>query len=253
MAEKVSGYDPELVANLFKKLKVLDVDDEEIEVKPETHKELAEEAKQVYARSFDDLQETNILFTVLGSDDHWHVLKYNGESKQLEEVRRECKISMEVFPPTGLVEYCFEDGVWRLSHLSPEGCTGYINTKFERWEGMMRHPSCEAALLRQLRNGLVTNLFDSSGSFPEPPGKEDAYTVTNEKTGALIKIPHPVTKLRVYNAETCEYSPMDARLKGAPAPADEVSYWKEMLAYLRQFYTPEMEKLEGKLAAEKLS
>lgn len=228
-----------------------EADDEECDVT--SFKLLAEgdERVPIYDRDIDDTVEGGRYMSCKldNDEDHDYILQLQGD--ELKTISRECKIMYEPLPPTCIVEYCFEDDVWRLSHVSEDACTHYIGSKFKNWEEMMHKPTCEAALRRMVEIGLITTIFDHL-AFPNPPvpdGEEDPW-IAKTKSGKEVNIPHPVKSLRIWDPENSSYRTLEGRLGGAPAPDDEESYWQEMLTYLRAHFPDEMERIEGNAPAE---
>ena len=90
------------------------------------------------------------------------------------------------------------------------------------------NPTCEAQFRRMLQIGVVSRLYDPH-LFPTPEKAKASYQVTDEKTGKLITLPHPVTGLRIWNAEKQAYEQIDPLLTGAPTDADAPAYWVGMM------------------------
>merc|ERR1712014_476940 len=122
-------------------------------------------------------------------------------------------------------EYCFPEapGQWALAQISRDALETYRAMKFEAWRKMLLEPTCEAQFRRMLQIGMLTQLFDPH-VFPTPEAFKHMYQVTDEKTGKLIQLPHPVASLRIWNASEQKYDTIDPHLKGAP-PLDEKDKW----------------------------
>jgi len=184
---------------------------------------------------------SDTLYGILGSDDFEHMIVVRG--KTLQEVKMECAIMMEPLPPFQIVQYLFEDGVWRLSKIGASACENYRKSKFKHWEDMIKKPVCEASLRRMYEIGLITTLFDHL-AFPNPPEMESQYNALNDETGKKVIIPHPVQELRVWDSGKRDYVPQTSRLEGAPEPDKAHQYWVEMIQYLEKYYPDSMERIK---------
>eukprot|EP00009_Paramoeba_aestuarina_P016007 CAMPEP_0201532450 /NCGR_PEP_ID=MMETSP0161_2-20130828/50407_1 /ASSEMBLY_ACC=CAM_ASM_000251 /TAXON_ID=180227 /ORGANISM="Neoparamoeba aestuarina, Strain SoJaBio B1-5/56/2" /LENGTH=158 /DNA_ID=CAMNT_0047935875 /DNA_START=61 /DNA_END=537 /DNA_ORIENTATION=- len=130
------------------------------------------------------------------------------------------------FDDCELMEYAFDDGVWRPSSVCRE-CTGfYKQQQFGIWRKMLEHPDCEAALKRLLKGGVIVNIFDRL-CFPHAPGTEKDWVVINEENGKEVDIPHPVEKLRDSEGE------FDPHLEGAPPAAQAEAWWGAFIEELK--------------------
>ena len=69
---------------------------------------------------------------------------------------------------------------------------------------MLDTPDCEAQFRRMLQCGIVTNVYDKC-MFPTPEALKEKYQVVDEKNGKTIDLPHPVSQLRIWNAESQSY------------------------------------------------
>ena len=134
------------------------------------------------------------------------------------------------------MQYQFADpedhGVWRLAEVAPDSLMNYRDVKFKLWDQTLSKPTCEAEFRRILQNGVVTNIFDPA-IFETPEALKKNYEVTDTKTGKLLKCPHPVGALRIWDAATGAYTAVDPHLKGAPT-AGEAAAWFENIANLYQ-------------------
>jgi len=250
MAE-AKAYDEAKVKALFEGFKVADDMEEEHAVI--AFKPLDEERSAVFRRSLtEEIQDTDVLFSAFSDEDEWeHVVRFDGQ--KLTAVMMECKIMFDPLPPTEMVEYQFEDKLWRISHIGYDACNHYRNSKFALWEDMIKKPVCEASLRRMIEIGLITTLFDHL-AFPNPPEMEDKYKTKNEDTGKWVQIPHPVDALRKWKVNTEKvnedktrdgsYEVVQSRLDKCPEPDQEAEYWQKMLDYLRLNFPEEMERIE---------
>merc|ERR1712190_104132 len=128
-----------------------------------------------------------------------------------------CQITYEDLSPSECVEYGFAEapGVWAMAQLSVEALETYRGMKFEAWKNMLMNPTCEAQFRRMLQIGMVAKLYDPH-VFPTPESLKSTYQVTDERTGKLIELPHPIEELRIWDAAKMDYRRMDTRLTGAP-------------------------------------
>merc|ERR1712048_1374318 len=124
-----------------------------------------------------------------------------------------CQIMYEDLSPSECIEYAFAEapGHWAMAMISLDALEAYRSMKFEAWKKMLQEPTCEAAFRRMLQIGLVTRLYDPQ-LFPTPDKLKSSYQVTDERSGKLIELPHPVSELRIWNAARLEYDPIDSRL-----------------------------------------
>jgi len=146
-----------------------------------------------------------------------------------------CKILMEDLSPTQMVEYRFQEGGWMLSGMGSDACEMYRGSKWSSWQKMWKEPDCKAALVRMVQAGLVNKLYDPY-FLPTPQEDLAAWMVTDEKTGKITQIAHPVAALRMWDAGAGEFQDITALLDGAPADADVPAVWEEMLNELKAKY-----------------
>jgi len=253
MAEAVVNFD--LTAeerSWFQNCQLYDEMDEATEVKSaDTVRKLSESERKNYvgqtAVRADDtykkvlLEESHQMFGVMGSDEEEHMVIRHEDG--LLEVKMECAIMMEPLPPFQIIQYQFEDSVWRLSKIGAMACENYRKGKFKHWEEMIKKPVCEASLRRMVEIGLITTLFDHL-AFPNPPETEGDYETINDETGKKVLIPHPIQALRVWDSAKREYKSQNGRLEGAPEPSEEEGYWTVLLTDLREKFPEEMERIE---------
>eukprot|EP01063_Lacrimia_lanifica_P001008 TRINITY_DN1047_c0_g3_i1.p1 TRINITY_DN1047_c0_g3~~TRINITY_DN1047_c0_g3_i1.p1 ORF type:complete len:235 (+),score=117.45 TRINITY_DN1047_c0_g3_i1:52-756(+) len=159
-----------------------------------------------------------------------HVVHQVGDAAPQPIVIEEaCKIMLEDLSPTQCVEYKFaESDQWHLGWMGREGCDGYRSAKFKHWREMIDKPDCEAAFRGLLRTGLVTRLYDSQ-AMPNAPEDAEKWRVTNEETGKTYELPHPVDKMRIWDAAEEKYVELSAHLDGAPSDEDAPAYWQALL------------------------
>merc|ERR1712226_1292719 len=98
---------------------------------------------------------------------------------------------------------------------------------------MLLHGTCEAQLRRMLHIGVVTQLYDEH-VFPTPDHLKSQYEVTDERTGRLIRVPHPVSGLRVWRASHLHYETIDPHLSGAPSESSREAWWANQVAELKE-------------------
>merc|ERR1712166_1212080 len=84
-----------------------------------------------------------------------------------------------------------------------------------------------------LQIGPVCRMYDLH-VFPTPQAWKSQFQVTDEKTGKTIDLPHPVSKLRIWETAQQRYEAIDAHSTGAPVEADKDSWWNTRLNKLRE-------------------
>jgi len=144
-----------------------------------------------------------------------------------------CQITYEDLSPSDCIEYTFAEAPndWKMAQLSLEALENYRSQKFEAWKGMLAEPTCEAQFRRMLQIGCVAKLYDPH-VFPTPEAQKETFQVTDERTGKLIELPHPVKELRIWNAETNSYTAVDTQLDGAPSEDQKEEWWSNFLKEL---------------------
>jgi hypothetical protein len=96
-------------------------------------------------------------------------------------------------------------------------------------------PGCLATLRRLLQAGPVTAVYSGGGNgkfvashegfaLRMPPSDVARWQMTNDK-GELVDIPRPALALRVWDASSGAYVPVDPRLDGAPRSDAEAVAW----------------------------
>lgn len=166
------------------------------------------------------------------------VATVEGGTAQL--VMGNCQITFEDLSPSECVEYMFGEapGQWAAAQLSLGALEAYRGMKFEAWKHMLLNPTCEAQFRRMLHIGVVARLYDPH-VFPTPEAQKASYHVTDERTGKLIQLPHPVTELRIWNAEKLAYDTIDPHLTGAPQEAEKVAWWDAFVVDLEKAHGAE--------------
>lgn len=146
-----------------------------------------------------------------------------------------CQITYADITPAECVLYSFAEqpGVWRAAQLSLEAMESYRDMKFQAWQKMLRTPDCEAQLRRMLQIGCVSRLYDRQ-IFPTPEDLTSLYEVTDDKNGKIIKLPHPVGALQLWDAAEQKYRELDPITRGAPAEHEKAAWWAGFLEELRQ-------------------
>jgi len=166
------------------------------------------------------------------------IVVINRDTQKAKDIICECKIVLDEVPPSGFVEYQFdEDGPWYVSEMCQSAMESYRGSKFQLWKQMMYKPDCEAAFRRLLQIGLITKLFDNV-AFPMPEEEKADWQVKDEH-GKTVQIPRPINALRIWNAKKRGYDMLSSRLGGAPAPQDEGKFWQALLQELKDMHSAE--------------
>lgn len=203
-----------------------------------SHRLLEPERKKVFAAAFPecgDDQVVAILAKGPSGDFKEFIAVVKGDGASAELVMGSCQITFEDLTPSDCIEYSFAEapGQWNLAQVSQEALETYRGMKFDAWKNMLDKPTCEAQFRRMLSIGVVTELFDPQ-MFPTPDSLKSQYQVTDERTGKLIQLPHPVGQLRVWNAEKQQYDAIDTHLTGAPVEAEKATWWTDFIDKLRK-------------------
>jgi len=166
-----------------------------------------------------------------------------------ELVMGNCQITYEDLTPAECIEYAFGEapGEWHLAQLCQDALETYRGMKFDAWKGMLVSPTCEAQFRRMLQIGMISQLYDHQ-VFPTPESLKSKYQVTDERTGKLIELPHPVKALRVWDAATQGYKAVETQLTGAPPEASAAGWWKDFVQELSSKHGAEY--IEGLLAGK---
>jgi len=222
-----------------KALQLKDGDDNPMEVV--SHRPLEPDRKARFAETFEQCSEANSVYAIVaqpvgGGDlvEFIGVLREEGEPT-LDLISGECKITYEDLPLGSIIEYQFAESPekWATAPVSREALETYRGSKFKAWKDMLDTPTCEAQFRRMLQIGVITQIFDDH-LFPTPEDQKNLYQVTDEKTGKLINLPHPVSQLRQWNPGSLKYDSIDPHLEGAPPEAERTKYWEAMLTEFRQ-------------------
>ena len=171
---------------------------------------VSDERRAVYARLLPELASGELHGVVCDADGEkvQHLVhKPAGGAAVVVIVEEGCKIMLDDLSPTQMVEYRFsESPEWRCGYLGEAAMESYRTQKFKTWKDMVVNPSCKAAFKRILQTGLVTKLYDTV-ALPTPAEDAQKWTVTNEETGKIIHVPHPVSQMRIWDAEKVCRSP----------------------------------------------
>ena len=193
-----------------KALQLTDADDNPMAVV--SHRVLEPERKARFAEIFAECTEANSVYAIVaqpagGGDlvEYIGVLREEGEPA-LDVINGECKITYEDLPLGSIIEFQFAESPekWAIALVAREALETYRGSKFKSWKDMLSNPTCEAQFRRMLQIGVITQLFDDH-LFPTPEDQKHLYQVTDEKTGKLINLPHPVSKLRQWNPSSLQY------------------------------------------------
>jgi hypothetical protein len=196
--------------------------------------ELSPERYEIYQRALPAFADAKTALSLLAEGEgvvREHIATI-GPDGQPRLVVCECQILLSDSTPSELVEYSFEDNVWRLSTVCISALQEYRQSKYDVWKHSLVEPDCEASLKRLLQGGLIFTMYDHL-AFPNPPEQLANFQVKNDH-GKLIDIPHPLTGLRAWNPKAKSYDAVDVRLIGAPAPENAEAVWNEILVELRQ-------------------
>jgi len=215
-----------------------------------SHELLPASRVDIYARKFPRLSSGVAVSATYENEDK-EVLEYivhiDPKTKAPTLILQECSIFLEEFPPSQIVEYSFQpNGPWLLSNCCVNAVEMYRQHKFSKWRELFDHASCEAALRRLLKIGLIARLYDES-AFPELEEDKASWQVTDERTGKLVHIPHPVHALRRWDTTSQAYVEVPCRLEGAPSDADVDQYWAKLLEELYRLYGKEY--IEGLMSS----
>jgi hypothetical protein len=230
-------------ASLGEALKTLKLENADGEAMTyESHRVLELERRRILAAAFPECGMPNDQVVAISARDSkgaWRefiaVLKDPADpSPTASLVMGSCAITYEDLSPSECIEYSFAEdpSTWALAQISLEALENYRGQKFEHWKSMLTSPTCEAQFRRMLQIGIVARLYDSH-VFPTPESQKSLYQVTDEKTGKLIELPHPVAGLRVWDASKSSYQSLDPQLTGAPSEAEKSTYWTNLIQELK--------------------
>lgn len=223
------------VVEAIKALKLENADGEAMEY--ESHRLLEGERQQVIATAFPEcavMDEQVVAIIGKSGDDFREFIAILKDGSKPELVFGSCTITFEDMSPSECIEYVFQEEPtqYALAKISKEALDTYRDMKFELWRKMLNEPTCEAQFRRMLQIGIVTRMYDPN-IFPTPDSLRSLYQVTDEKTGKLINLPHPVSALRVWNAKSKVYDNIDPQLKGAPPEAEKEAWWQNLIKELK--------------------
>lgn len=223
-----------VLSEAVKQLELKNADDEVLTY--ESHHLLSPARQQIMATTFSECQPEKKVIAILASNPDGvktELIAVVQEGSPPQLVAGSCQITFEDISPSECVEYCFAEAPsdWAMAQLSLDALETYRGMKFEAWRSMLLSPTCEAQFRRMLQIGMVSELYDPH-VFPTPDSMKSKYQVTDERTGKLIQLPHPVGALRVWDAEQQAYRPIDTKLKGAPAEAEKQSWWANFIKEL---------------------
>lgn len=207
-----------------------------------SHSRLPAQRREVFADAFPEVASACEVISILASKrvasqeglrEFVAVLPTRGAALAL--VMGSCQIMFEDLTPSECIEYAFSEdpGRFRLAQVSQDALEAYRGMKFDAWKHILKEPTCEAAFRRMLQIGPVTRLYDPN-VFPTPSNLKSLYQVTDEKTGKLMELPHPVAALRIWDAKDKRYEAIDPQLAGAPSAAHAASWWAEQLRELKE-------------------
>lgn len=226
------------IAAAIKALSFKDADDEELAYA--SHQQLSTERRHIMATVFPDLAAglaVDAYSVTAKRGDNLRefvaLVKQGTSPPQVSLVIGSCGITFEDLVPAECVEYAFAEtpDQWRMAQLSLEALETYRGMKFEAWRKMLLEPTCEAQFRRMLQIGAITEMYDPQ-VFPTPETLKDKYHVTDDRTGKLIQLPHPVGALRRWDAKSQAYTPVESHLGGAPAQAEAGAWWNGFVAEL---------------------
>lgn len=228
--------DVDTIGEAVKALKLTDADGEAMEYV--SHRLLETERQRVMATGFPDLavmDEQVVAIIGKKDDDVREFIAIVKEDSKPELVFGSCQITFEDMSPSECVEYVFSEDPTRyaLAQISLDALETYRGMKFELWQKMLKEPTCEAQFRRMLQIGVVSRMYDPN-LFPTPDSLKPMYQVTDEKTGKLIQLPHPVGAMRVWNAKKQVYDSIDPQLQGAPSEAEKDAWWQNMIQELKE-------------------
>lgn len=204
-----------------------------------SHRSLEQTRRKTIATSFPDCEGSGDVVAVVGKDAAGNLREFiavlKGSPLVPELVMGSCQITYEDLSPSECIEYAFAEAPteWAMAQLSREALETYRGMKFEAWKQMLTKPTCEAQFRRMLQIGLVTRLYDPH-VFPTPESMKAQYQVTDERSGKLIELPHPVQELRFWSAQANSYEKVDTVLGGAPSEAEAKAWWDEFMVALRK-------------------
>lgn len=206
-----------------------------------SHRPLEPERQRIAAAAFPQCgTATQVLAVVAKGPSEtieflYSVKESGGGPPELEPIMGSCQITFEDLSPSSCVEYSFAEAPddWALAQISLEALGTYRASKFTAWRNMLLKPECEAQFRRMLQIGVINRLFDHT-LFPTPDSLISHYEVVDDRNGKKIRLPHPVSNLRIWNASGKRYDAIDAQLEGAPTDAEKAAWWTNMLSEFRE-------------------
>jgi len=146
-------------------------------------------------------------------------------------------IMMETMNLHAFPEFQFEEGgPWGMCTAGVESLQQWRDSSFKLYEKSVRKtpPECLASLGRMLHLGPVTQLYGRANDtlFPMIDEEKKDWTVVRGD-GKKTYLPRRLTGLRMWDIAARQYTPIDMRLKGAPAAADEETWFVAVVKHLK--------------------
>mmetsp|Transcript_34075 Transcript_34075/g.98044 ORF Transcript_34075/g.98044 Transcript_34075/m.98044 type:complete len:296 (+) Transcript_34075:57-944(+) len=202
-----------------------------------SHRDLEPERRARLAACFPQCTGEHQVLAVVAKDaagalKEFVVSAKDGASAEL--VPGTCQITFEDMTPSECIEYAFSEAPdhWTVAQISRGAMESYRSMKFDAWKQMLTHGTCEAQLRRMLQIGVVTRLYDDH-VFPTTESQRAHYEVIDEKNGKVIKLPHPVAALRIWDPAQLQYESIDPQLVGAPREEEKEAWWEGMIRTLQ--------------------
>jgi len=200
-----------------------------------SHSSLDQTRRKIIATAFPEVATAKGCFSVIAKkgDAVKEFIVTVGDGDAATLLEGSCKITYEDLSPSECIEYSFTEAPddWSMTQLSQLALETYRGMKFEAWKHMLETPSCEAAFRRLLQIGMITQLFDPE-VFPTAEAHKAKYQVTDERSGKLIQLPHPVSGLRIWDVQAQAYKRIETQLTGAPGAAEAPKWWDEFVQEL---------------------
>jgi hypothetical protein len=195
-------------------------------------------AKYSKACESDSLKSSTEILEVYALNAEKEQVLFNIAVPSYEILKGTCSVTFEDLPLSQLLEYQFpedDSNHWRVASLSLYALSEYQSKAFDAWLHQIKEPNCEAAFRRLLQAGVVTNVYDKHIFQTPPELKAEKYQVVSEVNGKVIDIPHPVKRLRIFDAAgTKEYRELDPTLAGAPKGEEAAEvFWQNLLEELK--------------------
>lgn len=202
-----------------------------------SHKVLDTSRRQVMTTAFPEVEKAGKAFEVVATrESEMKEFTVTCQDESLAGpavVMGSCAITCEDLTPSDCIEYSFPESPdqWAMTQLSLEALETYRGMKFEAWKNMLVNPTCQAQFRRMLQIGMICEMYDPQ-VFPTPEALKASYQVTDEGSGKLMQLPHPVKSLRVWDASAQAYKPVEGRLTGAPSAAEATKWWSSFVEEL---------------------